>query len=177
MTHQSGSRETALRWFYAVAQSSTLLGVAMIGLVWLSLAFHTEVERNGAEQAAIENSRNLARAFEAQVSQSLNDIDRTLDVMRAYYQRDPDSFDLRVWNESSQLLERDLMQISIVGPDGYVRSSTNPGWNRVWVGDRDHFRALVDAHDDKMVISKPVIGRISHRPAIQLARRISRPDG
>jgi len=88
--------------------------------------------------------------------------------MRAYYQRDPDSFDLRVWNESSQLLERDLMQISIVGPDGYVRSSTNPGWNRVWVGDRDHFRALVDAHDDKMVISKPVIGRISHRPAIQL---------
>src|SRR5215467_14055587 len=176
MTYQSGRRETRLRWLYAVAQSSTLLGLAMIGLIWMSLAFHTEVERGSAEQAAIENSRNLARAFEAQVSQSLNDIDRTLDVMRAYYQREPDRFDLRVWNESSQLLERDLMQISIVGPDGYVRSSTNPGWTRVWVGDREHFRALVDAHDDKMVISKPVVGRISHRPAIQLARRISRPD-
>src|SRR5215831_5036031 len=46
-----------------------------------------------------------------------------------------------------------------------------------YVGDRDHFRALVDAADDKMFISKPVIGRISHRAGIQLARRISRPDG
>src|ERR1041385_9047449 len=177
MTHQSGTREQIVRLLYAIAQSSTLLGLAMIGLIWMSLAFHTAVERGSAEQAAIENSRNLARAFEAQVSQSLNDIDRTLDVMRAYYQRDPDSFDLRVWNESSQLLERDLMQISIVGPDGYVRSSTNPGWNRVWVGDRDHSGAMVVPHDKKVVISNPVIGRIGHPPAIQIAPRISRPDG
>jgi diguanylate cyclase (GGDEF)-like protein/PAS domain S-box-containing protein len=177
MTHQSGTREQILRWLYAVAQSSTLLGLAMIGLIWMSLAFHTEVERGSAEQAAIENSRNLARAFEAQVSQSLADINRTLDVMRAYYQRDPERFDLRVWNESGQLLERDLMQISIVGPDGYVRSSTAQDWTPTFVGDRDHFRALIDAGDDKMFISKPVVGRISHRPAIQLARRISRADG
>src|SRR5205807_2691973 len=107
------------------------------------------------EQAAIENSRNLARAFEAQVSQSLNDINRTLDVMRAYYQRDPEHFDLRVWNESSQLLERDLMQISIVGPNGYVRSSTNPDWIPVYVGDREHFRALIEATHDQMVSSRP----------------------
>src|SRR5215469_5811189 len=122
MTPQQGtSQQPFLRWLYAVAQSSTLLGLAMIGLIWMSLSFHAEVERNGAEQAAIENSRNLARAFEAQGAQSLGDINRTLDVMRAYYQRDPGHFDLRVWNESSQLLERDLVQISIVGPDGYVR--------------------------------------------------------
>src|SRR5882672_4013936 len=96
MTPQSGRRETVLRWLSAVAQSSTLLGLAMIGLIWMSLAFHTEIERESAEQAAVENSRNLARAFDAHVSQSLNDINRTLDVMRAYYQRDPDHFDLRV---------------------------------------------------------------------------------
>src|SRR5690348_15426902 len=177
MTDQSGRREGGLRWLYAVAQSSTLLGLAMIGLIWMSLAFHSGIERDTAEHAAIENSRNLARAFEAHVSQSLNDINRTLDVMRAYYQRDPDHPDLRVWNESTKLLERDLMQISIVGPDGYVRASSNPNWTRVYVGDREHFRALVEATDDKMVISKPVVGRISRRTAIQLARRISRPDG
>jgi diguanylate cyclase (GGDEF)-like protein/PAS domain S-box-containing protein len=177
MTYQSGRRETVLRWLYAVAQSSTLLGLAMIGLIWMSLAFHTGIERDSAEQAAIENSRNLARAFEAHVSQTLADISRTLDVMRAYYQRDPDHLDLRVWNESTQLLERDLMQIAVVGPDGYVRASSNPDWTRVYVGDREHFRALVDAGDDRMYISKPVVGRITRRPTIQLARRITRPDG
>ena len=177
MMQQSGTRETVLRWLYAVAQSSTLLGLAMIALIWMSLAFHLEIERNGAEQAAIENSRNLARAFEAHVSQSLNDINRTLDVMRSYFLRDPEHFDLRVWNESGQLFERDMIQLSIVGPDGYVRASSNPSWTRVYVGDREHFRALVDAPDDKLFISKPVVGRISHRASIQLSRRISRPDG
>jgi len=68
MTQQTGRREQVLRWLYAIAQSSTLLGLAMLGLIWMSLSFHTEVERNSAEQAATENSRNLARAFEAQVS-------------------------------------------------------------------------------------------------------------
>ena len=150
MTHQSGTREQIVRLLYAIAQSSTLLGLAMIGLIWMSLAFHTAVERGSAEQAAVENSRNLARAFEAQVSQSLNDVNRTLDVMRAYYQRDPERFDLRVWNETSQLPERDLMQISIVGPDGYVRSSTALDWARTYVGDRHHFRVLAEATDDRM---------------------------
>ena len=41
MTYQSGRRETVLRWASAVAQSSTLLGLAMIGLIWMSLAFHS----------------------------------------------------------------------------------------------------------------------------------------
>src|SRR5215470_11291117 len=95
MTQQSGPREKILRALYAVVQSSALLGLAMIGLIWMSLGFHAEFERQSAEQAAVENSRNLARAFEAHVSQSLNDINRTLDVMRALYLRDPDRLDLR----------------------------------------------------------------------------------
>src|SRR5258707_5570515 len=103
MTHRSGTHEAVLRWLSAVAQSSTLLGLAMIGLIWMSLAFHVEIERDSAEHAAIENSRNLARAFEAHLSQSLNDISRTLDVMRSYYQRDPAGFDLRVWNDDGRM--------------------------------------------------------------------------
>jgi diguanylate cyclase (GGDEF)-like protein/PAS domain S-box-containing protein len=177
MTHRSGRRETVLRWLYAVAQSSTLLGLAMIALIWMSLAFHTESERDSAEQAAIENSRNLARAFEAQVSQSLTDINRTLDVIRSYYLQDPEHFDLRMFSESSKMLDRDLMQISIVGADGHVLASSNPELIRAFVGDREHFRALEASSDDKPFISKPVIGRITHRVVIQLSRRISRPDG
>ena len=105
MTQQPGTlKDTALRWLYAIAQSSTLLGLAMIGLIWMSLAFHVEIERDSAEHAAIENSRNLARAFEAHLSQSLNDINRTLDFVRSYYQRDPRNVDLSVWNANARLL-------------------------------------------------------------------------
>jgi diguanylate cyclase (GGDEF)-like protein/PAS domain S-box-containing protein len=179
MTQQQGSeRKTPLRrWLYAVAHSATLLGVAMIGLVWMSLAFHIEIERDSAEEAAIENSRNLARAFDAHLAQSLADINRTLDVMRSYYLRDPVHFDLHVWNESAALLDRPLMQLSIVGADGYLRASSLPDWKPVWLGDREHFRIHVDSRDDTLFISKPVQGRVTGQPAILISRRIERADG
>ncbi|HLH88303.1 MAG TPA: EAL domain-containing protein [Xanthobacteraceae bacterium] len=177
MTQPSGtSQQPFLRWLYAIAQSSTLLGLGMIGLIWMSLAFHVSIERDNAEQAAIENSKNLARAFDAHLSQSLADISRTLGVMRAYYLRDPDHFDLRLWNDGGRF-GREMIQISIVGADGHVRGSSAAQWEPVYVGDREHFRALAATRDDILYISKPVIGRISHRPTIQLSRRIERADG
>src|ERR1700681_1056971 len=178
MTQQTGTGQpTALRWLYAVAQSSTLLGLAMIGLIWMSLAFHVELERESAEQAAIENSRNLARAFDAHLSQSLADVDRALKVMRSYYLRDPGHFDVRVWNDNAQLLDRDMMQLSIVGADGLLRASSLPNWKPVYIGDREHFRVHVDDRADTLFISKPVTGRITGNPAILISRRIERADG
>ncbi len=171
------AQQTFLRWLFAIAQSSTLLGLAMIGLIWMSLAFHVEIERDTAEQAAIENSRNLARAFDAHLSQSLADISRTLAVMRAYYLRDREHFDLKVWNDGLHGLGREMMQISIVGADGRIKASSNPNWQPVYVGDREHFRALAASREDRLFISKPVIGRMTHRSTIQLSRRIERADG
>src|SRR5215472_9148966 len=177
MTQQAGTGQlTVLRWLYAIAQSSSLLGLAMIGLIWLSIAFHVEIERDNTEHAAVENSQNLARAFDAHLSQSLTDVDRTMQMLRSYYGRDPQHFDINLWNAGTHVLDRDVMQFSIVGADGHLRASTNPTWTPVYVGDREHFRALAGAADDRLYISKPVIGRISHRRTIQLARRIER-DG
>jgi diguanylate cyclase (GGDEF)-like protein/PAS domain S-box-containing protein len=177
MTQQVGTgQHAALRWLYAIAQSSSLLGLAMIGLIWLSITFHVEIERDNTERAAVENSQNLARAFEAHLSQSLADIDRTMQLLRSYYLRDPQHFDFGLWNANTHVLDRDVMQFAFVGADGRVRASTNPAWAPIYVGDREHFRALAARPDDKLFISKPVVGRISHRRTIQLARRIER-DG
>ncbi|HUI95402.1 MAG TPA: EAL domain-containing protein [Xanthobacteraceae bacterium] len=178
MTQQAGMvQQTALRWLYAVAQSASLLGLAMIGLIWLSIAFHVEIERDNTEHAAVENSQNLSRAFEAHLNQSLADVDRTMQMLRAYYVRDPEHFDFRQWSAGARGLDRDVMQFGIVGPDGKLHASTNPDFTPIYVGDREHFRALSGSREDKLYISKPVVGRLSHRRTIQLARRIERPDG
>src|SRR5712671_5511727 len=104
MTQQFGiGRQVLMRWLRAIAQGSTVLGIAMIGLVWASIAFHLASERQSAEQAAVENASNLARAFEAHLSQSLNDIDRTLDMLRAYYLRDPAKFDFRAGTNNTRM--------------------------------------------------------------------------
>ena len=177
MTNAGIWQETVKRWIAAVAHSSTVLGIAMIGLVWVSLAFHLTIEQQNAENAAVENSRNLGRAFGAHLSQSLSDINRTLDMMRTYYLRDPEHFNFDAWSDSAQLFDKDMVQLSVAGPDGRIRASSIPGWTPLDLNDREHFRVHVDSHDDHLFISKPVMGRISRRMSIQLSRRIERADG
>jgi hypothetical protein len=46
-------------------------------------------EHDSAERAAIQNSTNLAGAFEEHLSRSLNEIDRSLKIIRTLYGRDP----------------------------------------------------------------------------------------
>jgi hypothetical protein len=77
------SLETGGRWLRAVAQGSTLLSVMMIALVWLGVGFHLRVEHSDAEGAAVQNTANLARAFEEHLSRSLNEIDRSLKIIRS----------------------------------------------------------------------------------------------
>jgi signal transduction histidine kinase len=52
-----------------------------------------------------------------------------------------------------------------------------PGLSEISLGDRDYFTHLRDDPASPMIISKPVVGRISQQWIIILARRINRPDG
>jgi diguanylate cyclase (GGDEF)-like protein/PAS domain S-box-containing protein len=171
--------ETGTRWLRATAQGSTLLGVLMIGLVWTSLSFHLEAERSNAERAAVHNSDNLARAFEEHLSRSIKDIDRSIKIVRTNYLADPERFALRDWLKRSQFIDDQTLQVSIIGPDGFVKSSSIefPSFVGIDLGDREHFRVHVDARNDELFISKPVIGRVTGKPSIQLTRRIENGDG
>ena len=62
------ARKEWANWRHAIGQSSTYLGLVLIGFIWISLSFHLEVERSSAERAAIQNSRNLVRVFEEHLS-------------------------------------------------------------------------------------------------------------
>jgi len=173
------SIETGGRWLRAVAQGSTLLSAMMIALVWAGVGFHLKVENSDAEGAAVQNSANLARAFEEHLSRSLNEIDRSLKIIRSNYMMDPDGFDLRHWLSISHLFDENTLQVAIISPAGYIKlsnidSATSVGTD---LRDREHFRRFVDATIDDLFISKPVIGRTTGKWSVQLARRINNPDG
>jgi diguanylate cyclase (GGDEF)-like protein len=173
------SVKTILNWLRAVAQGSTLLCVMMIGLVWLGVDFYLKVEYGDAERAAVQNSANLARAFEEHLSRTLNEIDRSLKIIRSNYLLDQDRFDLRRWLSISQLFDDHTLQVAIIDADGFIKLSSinSPGAVGTDLRDREHFRRFINASDDELFISRPVIGRTTEKASVQLARRITNLDG
>jgi diguanylate cyclase (GGDEF)-like protein/PAS domain S-box-containing protein len=171
--------EAAKSWLRVVAQGSTLLGLLMIGLLWGGLSIHLDSKRAAAERAAVQNSDSLARAFEEHLARSLKDLDRSLKIMRARWARNPDVADFDSWLRGVELLDDQTVQAAIIGPDGFARWSTlgsDPA-RKLDLSDREHFRVHRDSSEDRLFISKPVVGRLSGKWSIQLTRRVDKSDG
>jgi diguanylate cyclase (GGDEF)-like protein/PAS domain S-box-containing protein len=161
-----------------VGQAATYLGVVMIGLVWLGLSFHLGMEREHAQRAAVQTSRNLARAFEEHLSRSLKEIDRSMLMLRSNYESNPAAFTFKSLIQNADIRDYPAIQVAIVGPDGVVRKrSVGPVFPVVNVSDRDHFQILADSDADDLTISKPVVGRGTKRLSIHLSRRLRNADG
>ena len=149
------------QWLPVLNQGATYLGLAMIALVWLGFDFHMKAELATVQQDAIQHASNLSRAFEEHLVTTLSGLDHTLQVVRAAYERNPDRFDLIEWAKQEHALSDPAFQIVLIGPDGHMRATTagSPP-ARLDLSDREHFRVHVDASDDNLFISKPLIGRV-----------------
>src|SRR5882757_6188969 len=93
MSVADGVRDFGREWLSYVRHGAALIGAVLITLVWLSINFFLENERNSSEQSAIKNSMNLAGAFDEHLSRSISEIDRSLKILRTRYLRNPDGFD------------------------------------------------------------------------------------
>ena len=162
-----------------VRHRAVVLGAILISLVWMAVFFFLKNEHDSAERAAIQNSTNLAGAFEEHLSRSLIEIDRSLKIMRALYVRDPGKFDLVDWLKGSRILTDDVLQIAIVGRDGTVKLSTSSKDNLELPDYRvsDYYMAHVDAVTDHLVIGKPTIDGATEQWVLQLSRRIEASNG
>ena len=155
-----------------------LLGAILICLVWVTLFFFLKNEHDSAERAAIQNSTNLAGAFEEHLSRSISELDRSLKIIRALRVRDHGRFDLVDWLRSNRILTDEVLQITIVDRDGKVtlgsfesaaRTASDPR-------DSDYYRTHVNAPDDLLVIGKPVVDPATGGWVLQLSRRIENDD-
>src|SRR3984957_6426138 len=176
----SGLRFKSSRWLRASLQPATVLGLVVIVACWFGVGVELELERGKTMDAAVQQSANLANLFEVNTVRTFEGVDRTLLLLREAYERDPKHFDLHDWSRRPALLGEFTMQLALIGPGGYTVDLTEaPGGplERTYLGDRDHFRAQVDAKTDELFIGTPVIGRLTGRLTILISRRLRQPDG
>ena len=166
-------------WLRAAWQGVTALAVAMILLVCAVVEFEIYKERSYASEDATQTARNYARLFEEHIARAISEADRTITFVRQLYLAAEGNFDLKEWGKTQSALDNLTIQLSIIGADGYLQSTTTKTTSstKMDLSDREHFRVHVASQADNLFISKPVLGRASGRWTIQLTRRINRPDG
>ncbi|HWE76440.1 MAG TPA: ATP-binding protein [Stellaceae bacterium] len=157
-----------------------ILGVGgiVIALMWLAVLVSAQQAQQAAVQQARSNSANLAAAFSEEVSHTLDGISGVMEAVAARMRAKGSSFDIHDWAGEIPLLSQATIQGSIIGPDGYLKSTTlGLPPEPVNLSDREHFRIHLDGGFPGVFISKPVIGRVSGQASIQISRRVDNEDG
>ena len=166
-------------WQPIVRHRSVLLGAILIGVVWVTLFYLLKNEHDNAERAAIQNSTNLAGAFEEHLSRSLSEIDRSLKAIRTLYARDPQNFDLADWLVSNPVPRNDVLQIVIVDRHGKAKSVSFQRAARSSPDFRssDDDKARMATPGDQLVIGKPEIDPVTGSWVLRLSRRVEDKNG
>jgi diguanylate cyclase (GGDEF)-like protein/PAS domain S-box-containing protein len=166
------------RWFQALRQSTTYLGVVVIVIIWGGIYLLASQEHESAYQDAVRQSGNIARVLEEYIRRIVQESDSTLLELRRDYQRDPQHFDLAAWVARNKAHNGLTVQFGIVNAAGYViQSSFRSLAAPVYVGDRAPFTGPRNEKTDQLYISDPIVGHVTKRLTLQFVRRVVNPDG
>ncbi|WP_374449603.1 PAS-domain containing protein, partial [Stella sp.] len=162
----------------AVRTTILAIGVLLLCLMWVYVLYQSRTERTQALANATRDTANLSIAFEEQTQRTIGAVEQTLELLKAEYERDPASFDVRQAFERVRGLRDLTFQLSLIGPDGRMVASniegSRPG---IDLSDREHFRVHLASDSRTIFISAPLVGRASGRPSLNISRRLNRPDG
>lgn len=156
-----------------------LIGVAclcVLVVMWHDLL----VSARDNEQAAFERVRAAAatqvRAATDTVQASIDRFDFALRTASTAARAGPEALALQGRIVTEALPADLVLQLFHIGADGYLSYSSLGAAPRNYLGDRDYFTTLAGDEGDRLVISNPVLGRLTNKWSIQLARAVKR-DG
>ncbi len=153
-----------------------ILIVGAISMVWVAILLNLARERDQVEQAAYQDSGNLARGFGENINRMIEGTDQTLKLLRAAYARHPTDFDLARLFPPQQDPDSPTVQSAMTDLAGIMVAGNLPSAGRVDLSDREHIRVQLDTAQDDLFISKPVLGRVSKKWTIQFTRKVFGPD-
>lgn len=154
-----------------------VLNLLVFGFAWQSLVTSRAQYQ---EQAAV-TTRNLAEVLSAYTDGLIAKVDQGLVALGLEYERqlatgrvDGPTLDAYIGRMHSNLERVDSVRAS--DELGQVRYGVAPG-PVISIADREYFLRLRDDPAAGLVISRPVLGRITGKWVLIFARRVNHPDG
>ena len=128
-------------------------------------------------------TQNLARVFAEQIENSINKIDLTVLTVADEVEKQlagggiaPQALDLFIARHHLRLPVLDGLRVVNAQGENAYGIGVNPNM-LTSVADRAYFARLRSDPKAGLVISEPVVGRVSKKWSIILARRVNQPDG
>jgi diguanylate cyclase (GGDEF)-like protein/PAS domain S-box-containing protein len=146
--------------------------------IWGAVAYQIGSEREAALRTAAQNGRNLSSIVAEHFSSYSGGADLLLQRLRAQWTRDPKRFAQAVAAEKGLRKDAFAVQVAVIGADGWLAyTDLRESKQRVFLGDREHFKVHRGGGPDQLYVSNPVSGRVSGKVSIQLTRPILDENG
>lgn len=154
-----------------------VFGLILLAFFWMGLYYKIQAEKELEIDNAYKQSANLVRTIEEHTLRTIKGVDQKLIFLKFQYEKEGASIDIPQYIREGMLDIQPLVLLSVINENGDLVVSSQVPFVPSNMNDREHF--LVHKFDEAqgLFISKPVLGRSSGRWAIQLTRRINKPDG
>jgi diguanylate cyclase (GGDEF)-like protein len=148
-------------------------------MLWAGVLLTYRSERQQEYREVERRNQNYARLFEENVLRSIGEMDKALLYLRRTVEAAKDTTDYQTIVLTNDVLSEIIVQVAIIDAKGIARGSNAlPVMTQVIdISDREHFRVHVGTDEDKLFISKPLVGRASGKWSVQFTRRFSNKDG
>jgi PAS domain S-box-containing protein len=150
-----------------------LLSLLASGLLWWQLvSAGNQLRAETVAQAAL-RGKQLNGAVAEQIALLIRHIDFAAQELAATYAPDKlEAFALHARQIEQRFPDQSLLQVAVIDAQGHLAYSSLGFKEPVFLGDREHFKAHLEAKQAQLFISQPVFGRVSKQWAIQFTRPI-----
>ena len=157
-------------WLIAVA------GILLVGGIWIVAWHFAQVERQLVLDQATRETEGVAATFEQRTLRTIKNADVTALLLKDQYEREGHVDIARALAQGIIPADAYLL-LSVTDATGEIVDSSDPRAIGLSLGDRENFFLHSSEDTGSLDIGKPIRLKLNNHPALQLSRRLNRPDG
>lgn len=149
---------------------------ALVGGLWGVTLYQLDVAQKNSLMIAARHAENIAIALKARTERAIDVVDQSVVFMRNAYDKQGAALNLDNLMADGVLRADFLKRFSVLDRHANVLLSSVPFETANLSGNED-VRVHTGRSSDTLWIGKPVPGKVAGQWAIQMTRRMNRPDG
>lgn len=172
--------QNCLGWMRRCLQSPAryfLPGAVLVLALWAALGAAIAWDANSEVGAAQRHAEALGDVLDAHTLRLVREADQLSAMVSWEVAQSSQAIELNRFVRSNRIHLDVFLQVAVLDADGILRASTVADFKPIDLSDREHFRVHLEGPPGRLFIGKPVIGRASGKPSIQLSRRIEDDKG